>query len=458
LTVSADRRIPSILILGAGFAGIATARGLERTLRPEEAQITVVGRDNFTLFTPMLPEVFAGGIETRHIVTPVRGQLRRAQYVLGDVVELDIDARCAQVQHMITGAKQTLTYDHVVLALGSVTSTFGIDGVAEHALPLKTLEDAERLRNRMIASLELADVTSDPTERARLLTYVIVGGGYTGCEAAGEVIDLFASITKFYENITLAEVRIVMIEAGNALLVGLPEAMGVYTQKNLTSRGVEIIMGDPVTRIDDQALHLKSGLVIPTATVIWSAGVRPTPVLKNLPLKHARNGGIIVERDMSVPDRPGMWALGDCAWIPTAKPDTWYPMTAQHAIREGPALAANIAASLRGQPTKPFNFVALGTMASLGAHRGVAALPNNAVITGFVAWFLWRSYYLARLPGLDRKVRVALDWFLGLIFPRDIAELRVYTTRAQLSSANDAGLAPAASADAAAVIATDATS
>jgi NADH dehydrogenase len=276
---------------------------------------------------------------------------------------------------------------------------------------------------------------------------VIVGGGYTGCEAAGEVIDLFGSITKFYENIKLSDVRLVLIEAGTSLLAGLPAPMGVYTQKNLASRGAEIIMGDPVTCIDDQAITLKSGTSIPTATVIWSAGVRPTPVLKNLPLQHARNGGIVVNRDMSVPDRPGMWALGDCAWIPTGKPDEWYPMTAQHAIREGPALAANIVATLRGQPTKPFNFTALGTMASLGAHKGVAALPNNAVITGFVAWFLWRSYYLARLPGLDRKVRVALDWFLGLIFPRDIAELRVYTKRAQFSAANDAGLAPPGDAD-----------
>jgi NADH dehydrogenase len=444
--------VKKILILGAGFAGIATARGLERRLRPDEAEITVVGRDNFTLFTPMLPEVFAGGIETRHIVTPVRAQLKRSQYVLGDVVELDVDARNAQVLHMITGARQTLTYDHVVLALGSVTSTFGIDGVAEHALPLKTLEDAERLRNRMIATLELADVTSDPVERERLLTYVIVGGGYTGCEAAGEVIDLFSSITKFYENIKLADVRIVMIEAGSALLAGLPPAMGAYTQKNLASRGVEIMMGDPVTCIDDQELSLKSGTTIPTATVIWSAGVRPTPVLKNLPVQHARNGGIVVGRDMSVPGRPGTWALGDCAWIPTGKPDEWYPMTAQHAIREGPALAANIAATLRGQPTKPFDFTALGTMASLGAHKGVAALPNNAVITGFLAWFLWRSYYLARLPGLDRKVRVALDWFLGLIFPRDIAELRVYTKRAQFSAASDAGLAPPGEADESSIV------
>jgi len=431
-----------ILILGSGFAGIATARGLERKLRADEAAITVVGRDNFTLFTPMLPEVSAGGLETRHVVTPVRAQLKRAQYVLGDVIAIDLDAKAVDVQHSITGAKQTLAYDQLVLALGSVTSTFGIPGVAEHALPLKSLEDAERFRNRIIASLEIADVTADPLERARLLTYVIVGGGYTGVEGAGELIDLFHSITKFYTSIEPSEVRIVLIEAGQALLAGLPAGMGTYTEQNLRSRGVELVMGDGVTSLDDRAIHLASGTTIPTGTVLWSAGVRPTSVLKDLPLQHARNGGIVVNRDMSVPDRPGVWALGDCAWIPMKTAGEWYPMTAQHAIREGPALAKNIAAALHARPTKPFDFTALGTMASLGARRGVAAMRGGVVITGFLAWFLWRTYYLSRLPGLDRKVRVAFDWALGLIFPRDIAELRVYTQRSEQMAARDAGLEP----------------
>jgi NADH:ubiquinone reductase (H+-translocating) len=433
-----------ILILGAGFAGVATARGLERCLRADEAEIAIVGRDNFSLFTPMLPEVSAGGLETRHIVTPVRAELHRSRFVLGDVIAIDLDARAVEVQHSITGAKQTLTYDQLVMALGSVTSTFGIPGVAEHALPLKTLEDAERLRNRVIASLELADVTSDPVERKRLLTYVIVGGGYTGAEGAGELIDLFRSITPYYTSIALGDVRIVLIEAGPVLLAGLPEAMGRYTQKNLVSRGIELHLGDAVTSLDDRAIHLAGGTVIPTATVLWSAGVRPTPVLQNLPLEHARNGGIIVGRDFSVPGRPGVWALGDCAWIPMKTPGEWYPMTAQHAIREGPALAHNIAAVLHGKPTHPFDFTALGTMASLGARRGVASMANGLVITGFPAWFIWRTYYLSRLPGFDRKVRVALDWLLGLIFRRDIAELRVYTQRASERAALDAGLAPAA--------------
>jgi len=429
-----------VLILGAGFAGVAVARALERRLRADEAEITITGRDNFSLFTPMLPEVSAGGLETRHVVTPVRAQLRRARFVLGDVVVIDLGARSVDVQHSITGANQTLAYDQLVVALGSVTSTFGIPGVAEHALPLKTLEDAERLRNRAIASLELADVTRDPVERARLLTFVIVGGGYTGCEGAGEWIDLFRSIAPFYRSIAPREVRIVLIEAGPVLLAGLPPAMGRYTMKNLASRGVELHVGEGVVALDERAIHLASGAVIPTATVLWSAGVRPAPVVRDLPLQHARNGGIIVNRDFSAPGRPEVWALGDCAWIPMKSAGEWYPMTAQHAIREGPALANNIAAALHGKPTRPFDFTALGTMASLGGRRGVASFAGGFVITGFPAWWLWRTYYLLRLPGLDRKVRVALDWFLGLIFRRDIAELRLYTQRARERATSDAGL------------------
>lgn len=401
----------------------------------------MISRDNFTLFTPMLPEVSSGGLETRHIVTPVRAQLRRTQYVLGEITRIDLDAKAVDVRHSITGAQQTLGYDHLVLALGSVTTTFNIPGVADHALPLKTLEDAERLRNRFIASLELADVTSDPAERERLLTYVVVGGGYTGCEAAGELVDLFHSVTRYYKSIARSQVKLLLVEAGKKLLADLPEGMGRYTTSNLERRGVEVVIGDAVAGLDDRALTLASGRRIPTATVLWSAGVRPSPVMQGLPVERARNGAVMAQRDMSVAGRPGLWALGDCAWIPMAKPDTWYPMTAQHAIREGPALADNIVAALRGEPTKPFDFTALGTMASLGARRGVAAFPGGFILTGFLAWILWRTYYLSRLPGLDRKLRVAFDWTLDLIFPRDIAELRVYTDRSITMAARDAGMA-----------------
>ncbi len=425
-----------VVVLGGGFAGVAVARRLEKRLRPEEAEIAIVSRDNFTLFTPMLPEVSSGGIELRHIVTPVRAQVRRTAFVLGEIARIDLDARLVEATHPITGATTRLEYDQLVLALGSVTSTFGIPGVEEHTLPLKTLEDAEALRNRVIAALEQAVVTPQGLERERLLTFAVVGGGYTGCECAGELVDLFHSVIPYYRPLRLADVRMLLIEAGRALLVDLPPAMGLYTTRNLSRRKVEILLGDGVTSVDRDGIALQSGRRIESATVIWSAGVRPSPVLKDLPgVEHARNGGIVVNQDMSVIGRPGVWALGDCAWIPM-KPNAelsdksaWYPATAQHAIREGPALADNLAAALHGRPTEPFAYRSMGTMASLGARRGVVGFPGGFVLTGFLAWFMWRTYYLARLPGWDRRLRVAFDWTLGLLFPRDIAELRLYTER-----------------------------
>jgi NADH dehydrogenase len=434
--------IPQIVILGGGFAGVAAARRLEARLRDGEASITLISRDNFTLFTPMLPEVCSGGIETRHIVSPVRGQLQRTQYVLGEILHIDIDNKRVDLQHTITGSKQTLSFDHLILALGSVTSTFNIPGVAERSLPLKTIEDAETLRNRIIATLELADVAVDPTERQRLLTYAVVGGGYTGCEAVGELSDLFRSISRFYKTIRPEEIKVWLVEAGKKLLPDLPVKMGEYTTQHLRRQGVQLEIGDGVSLVDENGITLQSGRRIETSTVIWSAGVRPAPAVLDLPVDHARNGGIYTERDMQVRGRPGVWALGDCAWIPTEEPNTWYPPTAQHAIREGPAVADNIIATLRGKPTKAFNFTSLGTMASLGGRKGVVAFPNGFILTGFLAWALWRSYYLARLPGLDRRLRVTFDWTLDLFFTRDIAEFRVYTERSHQMAATSAGLVP----------------
>ncbi len=432
-----------IVILGGGFAGLATARRLERQLRPGEAEITLVSRENYQLFTPMLPEVSSGNLELRHIVTPLRAQLKRTQFVLAEIANIDIPARTVRFSHTIAADfHETIAYDHLVIALGSVTSTFDIPGVAEHALPLKTLEDAETLRNRIIAALETADIATDPVERARLLTFVVVGGGYTGCEAVGELVDLFRSIVRYYRSIRIEEVAIVLVEGGMKLLGDLPPKMGEYTGKNLRERGVRVMMGDQVKALDRDGVTLASGTRIESATVVWSAGARPPQIVKDLPLEHARNGGLFVDRAMRAIGHEDVWALGDCAWVPTEKPNTWYPATAQHAIREGPALADNLIATLRGEPTKPFRYDSLGTMASLGARRGVAQLPGDFILTGFIAWLMWRAYYLSRLPGLDRRLRVAFDWTLGLLFPRDIAEMRVYSAKARRMAATDAGMMP----------------
>ncbi len=430
-----------IVILGGGFAGIATAMHLERTLDRDEAEITMLSRENFSLFTPMLPEVCSGALDIRHVVTPIRGQLKKTRFLLAEVDAIDPSRNVVRYTHILTGAQYEIRYDQAVLALGAVTSTFGLPGVAERVFALKTLEDAGILRNRLVWLLERADTSERDDERQRLLTVVIVGGGFTGVETAGELVDFFHSVVKLYPKIELRDIRVVLIEGGASLLPGLADAMGQYSYRALTSRGVEVILGDGVRSADDEAIELQSGLRIPTQSIVWSAGVRPSPFVAQTGFPLSPRGTIRVTDEMRVEGLSNVWSLGDCAAVPDGAGGSC-PPTAQHAIRQGPILAANIVATLRGKPLQRFAYNSMGLMASLGARRAVAQLPGGRVLTGFAAWFLWRSYYLLRLPGLDRKLHVAFDWALGLLFPRDIAELRVYTRRAFSSAAVDAGLVP----------------
>lgn len=415
--------MPVIAIVGGGFGGIAVARRLEERLRPNEAEIVLLSRENYTLFTPMLPEVTSGELEVRHVVTPIRAQLRRTRFVLADVDEVDVERRTISYHHVLTRKNVVQPFDHVIFALGSSTSDFGLPGVAEHTWALKSLEDAELLRNHLVWLLELADTIDDEARRRRLLTIAVVGGGFTGVETAGEIAELFRSVLRFYKRLQCESVHVVLIEAGPVLLAGLPAKMGTYSRRVLERRGVEVLTGDGVASADETGLTLQSGRRIDSEAIVWSAGVKPSPTIAKVALPKTRRGAIETAADMSVPGFSGVWALGDCAAIPDGSGGT-YPMTAQHAIREGPRLAENIVATLRGQPTKVFRYQTLGMMAALGGRKAVAQLPGNRVITGFLAWFFWRTYYLLRLPGLDRKMRVAFDWTLELIFPRDTAELR----------------------------------
>ncbi len=415
--------MPVIVIVGGGFAGIAVARRLERRLRRDEAEIVLLCRDNYTLFTPMLPEVTSGELEVRHVVTPIREQLNRTRFVLADVDSIDVSRREVTYHHVLTGTNIVQPYDQLVIALGSSTSTFGLPGIAENTWPLKTLEDADALRNHLVWLLELADTIGSDERRRRLLTLVVVGGGFTGVETAGEIVELFRSVMRFYKRLRTDEVRMVLVEAGKSLLAGLPAKMGEYSRRILERRGVEVLLGDGVAAADENGLTLQSGRRIESETIVWSAGVKPSPTVATMALPTTKRGALVTERNMQVRGFQNVWALGDCASIPDGSGGA-YPMTAQHAIREGPALADNIVGTLRGKPTKPFRYRSLGMMAALGARKAVAQLPGDIVITGFVAWFFWRTYYLLRLPGLDRKLRVAFDWTLELLFPRDTAELR----------------------------------
>jgi NADH dehydrogenase len=275
--------VPVIVIVGGGFAGVAVARRLEARLRPGEADVVLLSRENYTLFTPMLPEVTSGELEVRHVVTPIRTQLRRTNFVLADVDEIDVPSRRLRYHHVLTHQDVDQPFDHLVLALGSSTSDFGIPGVAEHTWALKSLEDAESLRNHLVWLLEFADTTADDARRDRLLTIAVVGGGFTGVEAAGEIGQLFRSVLRFYRSLSGRQVKVILVEAGPTLLAGLPPKMGQYARRVLERRGIEVVTGDGVSSVDERSLTLQSGRRIESETIVWSAGVKPSPLIGREP-------------------------------------------------------------------------------------------------------------------------------------------------------------------------------
>ncbi len=415
-----------ILILGGGFAGLATAQALERILAREEGvEITLVDRENFFLFTPLLAEVPSGSIEAKHLVTPLRACLRRVAVRQAEVHALDLSTKVATAAHCPKCRVYSLEFDHLVLALGSVTNFYGLPGVAEHALTLKTLNDAIALHNYIIDKFEHADMEEDPEVRRRLLTFVVAGGGFAGVEVMAELSDFARGIKPYYAGIYPEEVRLLLVHPGPRLLPEVDEGLAAYALKKLRQKGVEVRLTTSVAAASAEEVVLQGGEKIPTRTLIWTAGIAPNPLLAILPCPKDEKGRIVVEETLEVPGYPGVWALGDLAHIPDPKTGLPYPPTAQHAVREAKVVAQNIAASIRGGAKQPFRYSPLGVLAGLGRRSAIAEILG-VKFSGFFAWWLWRTIYLFKLPGLERKVRVALDWTLDLFFPRDIVHLRAF--------------------------------
>jgi NADH:ubiquinone reductase (H+-translocating) len=411
-----------VVILGAGFAGVSAAEELERIGRRHELNVTLVSRNNYLLFTPMLPEVAGGTIDARDITQPLRAELRRTKFELGEALEADLTDRTVTVESPLTRARKTLRFDQLVLALGSITSAFGIPGVVEHTLPLKTIADAVTLRNRVLGALEVAAATRDLIARDRLLRFIIVGGGFTGVEAAGELLGLVESVRRFYPPIEGSEVSVELVESGSRLLEHLPAKFGRQAAAALRNRGVVLHLGRKIAAVDEDGLRIEDGTRMESGTIVWSAGVEAVPLMRALGARLSKDGAVIVNPDFSVPECRGVWAVGDCAAIPKPEGGTYAPL-AQNAVREGPLLARNIISRLAGGTTKDFRYRELGQMASLGGHYGLAELPRGRMLSGLPAWMLWRAYYLGRLPGFYRKSRMALDWTLDALFPQGTTRL-----------------------------------
>jgi NADH dehydrogenase len=407
-----------ILILGSGFGGLYTALDLDRTLaRDGDVEVTLINRENFFLFTPMLHEVAASDLDITHIVSPVRKLLKHVRIFNGSVEQIDLDARVVHVSHGKEHHHHELEYDHLVLSLGSITNFYGNEGLEKNALTMKSLGDAIYLRNHLISNLEEADFECCPKVREPLINYVVAGGGFAGVETIAGINDFLRDALKFYPNLTEDMLRVVLVHAGDTILPELSEKLGKYSEQKLTARGVEVHLNTKVAEVDGNAVTLSDGTRIVTNTLIWTAGTAPNPMLQALPCEKDR-GRICTDEFLKVPGYEGVWAVGDSAAIVDPKTGRLYPPTAQHAIRQGRILAHNIRASVRGGKLKPFVFETIGQLAALGRRTGVAQILGIN-FSGFIAWWLWRTIYLMKLPRFEKKLRVAIDWTLDLLFAKD---------------------------------------
>lgn len=429
-----------VLILGGGFAGVMTAQALERRLgRRSDVEIWLVSRDNFMLFTPLLPEVCSGVLEPRHVVSPLRGMLRRPSSwcITAEVEGIDLDGKVVEVLGG-DGDIHRLRYDSLVLAMGGITHTFGIPGIEEHAVGMKTLADAFSLRNRMIEILERADLEDDPAERQAQLTFVVGGGGFSGVETAGEVEEFVRRVRKrYFPKLRQDEIRAHLVELRDEILPEMPPEMGTYARARLERRGFEVLTGTPIKELRENEVVVGEGAAqrtIPTRTVIWTGGVRPAPAVVKSGVAVDGAGRAITAPTMAT-SREGVFAIGDCAVIPNVDDPDGRPhaATAQNAVREAKVLADNIVAHIDGKELRPFRYRPLGQLASIGHHTGVGVVFGIRV-RGLLAWIMWRGYYWSRTPGFNRKVRVALDWLLTAIFGTDPVQLKVEDVHSAMGS------------------------
>jgi NADH dehydrogenase len=398
------------LILGGGFAGSYVARLLGKR------GATIVSRENFMLYTPILPEAASGTLEPRHVVVPLRMMCRHAELVLGRAHSLDAARRVVEVESEVGAAE--IHYERLVLALGAVARTLPIPGLAEHGLGFKSLADAIHLRNHVLRQLELADAALTAKDAKRHLSFVFVGAGYAGVEALAELSDLLRDTSRFYPRLKGTRQRWVLVDSAPKILPDIPARLGDYAARELWKRGVDIRVSTTLEAVEEHAVTLSDGTRLETETLVWTAGVKANPLLAKLGLPLDERGRVVVDSTFRVEGLEGVWALGDCARVPNqATPDRVDPPTCQHALRQARRLAKNLEGNVR-----PYRYRMLGQVATLGRHKGIADVLGIR-LRGFLGWFVTRTYHLYQLPLLTRKLRVVTDWTVSLFFRRDIAEL-----------------------------------
>jgi NADH dehydrogenase len=409
-----------ILVVGAGFAGLYVAMRLKSAVAAGH-RVTVVNQESFFQYQPFLPEVASGTIDPRAAVVPLRRVLKHCRIVIGEVTRVDHGAREAHLR-TASGDERTIGYEIVVLAPGSRSRVLPVPGLAEHGIGFKTVQEAIYLRNHVLAQLDVAASEEDAARRRAALTFVFVGGGYAGVEALGELEDLARDAIENYPDVDASEMRWVLVDAADRILPELPEGLASYAQGLLQQRGIEIELGTRLESAENGVIRLSNGDAFPAETLVWTAGVKPSPLARESGLPVDEQGRLLVDRYLRVDGVEGVWSAGDAASVPDETTGGLSPPTAQHGLRQGKRLAANIEAALAGDPLQPFVYANIGGVCSLGRYKGVAVV-KGLKFRGFLGWFLHRSYHLLAMPTWTRRVKIAMDWTVALLFPRDLAQL-----------------------------------
>lgn len=417
--------VPHVLIIGGGYVGLYTAFGLRRSARRGRIRVTVVDPRSYMTYQPFLPEAAAGSVEPRHVVVPLRQVLQGVHILTGRVTRVE-HARQVAVVETRAGLTEELAYDHVVLAPGSISRTLPIPGLAEEGIGFKQIEEAISLRNRVLDQLDLAASTTDKIVRRRALTFVFVGGGFAGVEAMAELEDLAVYACRFYEGrLSKDDMRWVLVEASNRILPEVGDRMGRYTVDRLRARGIDVRLNTRLESCVGKHIVLSNGEEFDASTLVWTAGVRPNPVLRSTDLPVDDKGRLVATAALTVDGAAGAWTAGDCASVPDLTASTPGAVTtpnAQHAVRQARLVAKNIKRVLRGKPPRDYRHRYVGSVASLGLHKGVAEV-YGVRLRGWPAWFMHRTYHVSRVPTLNRKIRIVGDWTLALFFRRDVASL-----------------------------------
>jgi NADH dehydrogenase len=403
-----------IVVIGGGFAGIATARMLDRQL-PPGWKLTLISQENFITYNPLLAEVVGASLLPGHVVAPHRQMVRNCDVCMAMVSGINLETRT--IEYLGEGSG-VIEYDHLVIACGTNANLGAVRGMADYALPLKTLGDALFLRNRVVSRLEAAELQPDVEARRWLTTFVVIGGGFSGVEVAGEISDFVKSSLRYYPRIKRDDVRVILVHGTERLLPEMSSSLGEFAYQKMMKAGIEIHLKARVSRADDRGVMLANGELVAGGTVVCTIGTAPNPIVGTLGAATER-GRLKVAPDMSLPGRDNVWAIGDCAAVPNARDGGISPPTAQFADRQAGQLAQNILARIRGEPTQAFSYKPVGQLCSIGHNKAVAEL-FGVRLSGFVAWLLWRGVYLLKIPTFSRKARLYLEWNWAMFFPPDI--------------------------------------